>query len=102
MVAPTVAEDIQTELMTNGPLQVGMIIYRDFMDYDTGIYQATTSSVAGGHAVKLIGWNHDSNNRLYWIAQNQWSKSWGELGYFNIYAGEAGFDAIAIGCTPDI
>lgn len=70
-----------TELATNGPLQVGFIIYDDFMYYSggSGAYEVTSSSTpVGGHAVKLIGWDYDYTGRLYWICQNQWSDSWGD------------------------
>ena len=77
-----------TELSTNGPMQVGFLIYDDFYSYSNGIYETTPSSyILGGHAVKLLGWNYDINGRLYWICQNQWSTVWGMDGYFNIYAG---------------
>jgi len=66
---------------------VGMVIYSDFMSYSSGIYEVTSTTVEGGHAVKLIGWNYDASNRLYWICQNQWGTSWGESGFFNIYEG---------------
>ncbi len=93
-----------TELMTNGPLQVGFYIYDDFMYYSgPGAYEPLDSStIVGGHAVKLIGWDYDVDGRLYWICQNQWSDSWGISGYFNIYAGQCGIDAMASSCEPDI
>jgi len=89
--------------MTNGPVQVGFIIYDDFMYYSGGIYEVTdVSSAIGGHAVKVIGWDYDFMGREYWICQNQWSDSWGENGYFNIYFGECGIDALGSSCEPDI
>ena len=91
--------------MNNGPMMVGFIIYEDFMDYSTGIYEVTEGSASlGGHAVKLIGWDYDSanDNRLYWICQNQWDTTWGDSGYFNIYEGEAGLDVLAVACDPDV
>ena len=72
------------------------------MTYSSGIYERVSDVIVGGHAVKLIGWDHDSNGRLYWICQNQWGTSWGESGYFRIFAGQVGIDAIAFGCTPKI
>jgi len=80
--------EIMTELATNGPMQVGFMVYDDFYTYKTGIYETTPSSIIlGGHAVKLLGWNYDANGRLYWICQNQWGTTWGDKGFFNIYAG---------------
>jgi cathepsin B len=100
--APVTAVDIQRELMTNGPLQVGFVVYQDFPIYDTGIYEVKDHTVAGGHAVKLIGWNHDAQDRLYWLCQNSWGPTWGEQGYFRIYAGEAAMGKIVAGCIPRV
>lgn len=58
---------IMNELRTNGPMIVGFIIYSDFMYYSSGIYDTVDFTIEGGHAVKLIGWDHDANGRLYWI-----------------------------------
>ena len=81
---------------------VGFDVYDDFMNYSTGIYDLDpTSAYAGGHAVILVGWNVDANNRLYWIAQNQWGSDWGMNGFFNIYAGNCGIDIFAISCAAD-
>lgn len=63
----TTSAAIMNELMTNGPMMVGLIIYADFMYYSSGIYDTVDFTVEGGHAVKLIGWDHDANGRLYWI-----------------------------------
>ena len=60
-------DDIKTELMANGPMFVGFIVYEDFMTYQSGIYYPTTAQVAGGHAVKLLGWGEDGLGRLYWL-----------------------------------
>ena len=98
---PTSADDIKYELMTNGPMMVGFTIYSDFMVYANGIYEHITGGSEGGHAVKLIGWEYNGG-RLVWICQNQWGDSWGELGDFRIYAGEAGIDSAAFACMPDI
>jgi cathepsin B len=98
-------EAIMTEVMTNGPVQVGFIVYDDFYYYSGlgGPYEVTASSFQlGGHAVKLIGWNHDGNGRLYWICQNQWDTTWGDQGYFEIYANQCGLDSMGSACIPDV
>ena len=95
-------EKIKQEIYTNGPLMLAFTMYSDFNSYSTGIYEPTTTTSVGGHAVKVIGWNYDSNNRLYWICQNQFGTAWGNSGYFNIYAQVAGIDTVAFGCTPAI
>jgi C1A family cysteine protease len=98
----TITEQIQQEIMTNGPMMVGFTVYNDFLSYSNGIYEPTTSDVAGGHAVKIIGWDRDGSNRLFWICQNQWGTGWGMSGYFNIYAGKSGLDSAAFACSPDL
>ena len=67
---------IQQELMTNGPLQAGFTVYNDFFSYSSGVYKPTSSTVAGGHAVEIVGWNTDSNG-VYWIVKNSWGTGWG-------------------------
>jgi cathepsin B len=44
----------------------------DFENYDTGIYQHTSGSFAGGHAVKFVGWGVE-NGQEYWKVANSWN-----------------------------
>lgn len=60
-------DEIKAELVINGPMMVGFTIYEDFLSYSTGWYYPTTTKTVGGHAVKLLGWGYDSNNKLYWL-----------------------------------
>lgn len=83
----TTYNEFMTELMTNGPVMVGLSIYEDFYNYGSGIYVYTTGDLVGGHAMKLVGWNHTDSGELYWICQNQWGSSWGMQGYVNVKAG---------------
>ena len=64
------ADEIKRELMTNGPLMVGMSVYEDFMNYKEGVYMHVEGVQVGGHAIKLIGWDYDEEDQLYWIVQN--------------------------------
>jgi cathepsin B len=59
--------DIQYELMTNGPMMVGLTVFEDFLSYDKGVYEYLTGGIVGGHAMKLIGWGTDNDGYLYWI-----------------------------------
>ena len=54
-VGTTVAA-IATEIQTNGPIEVAFDVYEDFFSYTSGVYVHKTGSLAGGHAVKMIGW----------------------------------------------
>ncbi len=95
-------DEIKAELVINGPMIVGFTIYQDFVFYTSGVYHPTTTVTVGGHAVKLLGWGLDINNKLYWLCQNQWGTSWGESGFFKISSGSAGIDSAAFACIPDI
>ena len=102
----TSAEEIQQELLTNGPMMVGLSVYEDFTSYKSGIYSHVAGVMVGGHAIRMIGWGHDDteggDGSLYWICQNQWSTSWGMNGIVNVKAGEIGMDSMALSCDPDI
>lgn len=75
--------DIKTEIYYYGPVETGFLVYLDFMNYASGIYQKNSDYLLGGHAIKIIGWGVE-NNIQYWICANSWSVYWGEAGYFRI------------------
>jgi cathepsin B len=87
----TCAVQIKQELIKNGPVQTGFMVYEDFMHYKSGIYEFTHGQRLGGHAVKIIGWGNE-NGKEFWIAQNSWGPQWGENGFFRIKFGECLFD----------
>lgn len=79
---------IQSDLMTNGPVQAAFSVYQDFFSYKSGVYVHRSGSLAGGHAIKIVGWGLDSTtNKPYWIVANSWGTSWGMNGYFWILRG---------------
>lgn len=82
---------IKTELVTNGPVHVGFIVYQDFMNYKGGIYRHYSGNKVGGHAVVVVGYGKQ-NGINYWICENSWGPGWGESGYFKIKMGECGID----------
>jgi hypothetical protein len=59
MVILSDPKTIKIELMTNGPMMVGMTVYEDFMNYEKGIYSHVTGEAVGGHAIKILGWGHE-------------------------------------------
>jgi len=77
---------IQTEIMTNGPVEAAFDVYQDFFSYSSGVYSHKTGGLAGGHAIKVIGWG-ELNNVAYWICYNSWGTSWGMKGLFFIKRG---------------
>jgi len=79
--------NIQTEILTNGPVEVSFAVYEDFATYTSGVYVHTSGSLLGYHAVKNIGWGVDSNGVDYWLIQNSWNTDWGMDGFFWIRRG---------------
>jgi cathepsin B len=79
--------DIQTEIITNGPVEVTFAVYEDFATYTSGVYIHTNGSLLGYHAVKNIGWGVDASGVDYWVIQNSWNSDWGMNGFFYIRRG---------------
>jgi len=97
------ASSIQTEIMTNGPVEAAFYVYRDFMQYKSGVYHHTSGAFLGGHAIKVIGWGV-SNNTPYWIIANSWGTTWGMNGFFWMLRGknECGIESQVITGTPKL
>jgi len=50
-------QQMQSEIMTYGPITVGFDVYQNWEFYRSGVYSGTDASAyMGGHAVKVIGW----------------------------------------------
>lgn len=80
---------IMTEIMRNGPVACGFMVFDNFLStYDgKSIYTAVSGSSQGGHAVQIIGFGTDSTQNPpvdYWIIKNSWGVSWGDQGYFKM------------------
>jgi len=95
-IGTTVAA-IATEINTNGPIEVAFDVYQDFFSYTSGVYVHKTGSLAGGHAVKMIGWG-TLNGVAYWTCENSWGNTWGIEGFFLIKRGvdECGIESGAV------
>jgi C1A family cysteine protease len=74
-------EQIKNELVTYGPLVTTMDVYSDFYYYNGGVYQHTSGTYQGGHAILIVGYDDDGQ---YFIVKNSWGSNWGESGYFRI------------------
>jgi len=85
---------IQKEIMTNGPVVAAFTVYEDFLHYKSGVYQHVSGGIAGGHAVKIIGWGTE-NSVPYWLVANSWNNDWGLDGFFKMIRGkdEGGFES---------
>ena len=86
--SPT-ANALKNALDTYGPLSTLMNVYTDFYYYRSGVYEHTTGSIAGAHAVLMVGYNDTGR---YFIVKNSWGTGWGENGFFRISYSELDSD----------
>merc|ERR1712224_818788 len=97
-------EEIMHAIMTGGPVETAFMVHSDFENYVSGIYHHVTGEIAGGHAVKMVGWGVD-NGVKYWKVANSWNPYWGEDGYFRIIRGDSegngGIENQVIGASAD-
>lgn len=94
---------IQTEIMTNGPVEGAFTVYADFLSYKSGVYKHTTGSELGGHAIKVLGWGVE-NSTPYWLVANSWNEDWGDKGFFKILRGkdECGIESGIVAGLPKL
>jgi len=77
-------------------------VFHDFFNYKSGVYHHVDGELAGGHAVKILGWGKDDSGTDYWICANSWGPTWGESGFFRIKMGEGGIDQSVWACIPEV
>nr|AAR19103.1 cathepsin B [Uronema marinum] len=83
---PKSEEQIKAEIYQYGSTTASFNVYSDFLTYSSGVYQNTSGSYMGGHAIKMLGWGVE-NGTPYWLCANSWNSSWGENGFFKILRG---------------
>lgn len=99
VVNPGTVSGIQTELYNNGPMEGAFTVYEDFFSYQSGVYYHVSGGVAGGHAIKVLGWGVE-NGLNYWLCANSWGGSWGMSGFFKIKQGDCGINQQMYACKP--
>jgi len=95
--------NIQSEIMTNGPVEAAFTVYEDFLAYKSGVYQHTTGDELGGHAIKVLGWGVE-DSVPYWLIANSWNPDWGDQGFFKILRGSnhCGIEQEVFGGIPTV
>ncbi|XP_072042204.1 cathepsin B-like [Amphiura filiformis] len=94
-------DQIQTEIMTNGPVEAAFTVYADFPTYKSGVYQHTSGEALGGHAIRILGWGTEDGTP-YWLVANSWNPDWGNKGFFKILRGkdECGIESQIVAGMP--
>jgi C1A family cysteine protease len=77
---------IKSALADRGPLVTTMDVYGDFYSYQGGVYEYSSGSYQGGHAVLIVGYTDDSTRADggYFKVKNSWGSGWGSSGFFLI------------------
>jgi C1A family cysteine protease len=76
-------------LLNGFPVSCGITVFESFMSEEvakTGIVpmpNIKTERVVGGHAIAVVGYNHEDDR---FLMRNSWGTSWGMKGYFTIPA----------------
>ena len=83
---------IKNALYTYGPLVTTMDVYSDFYYYAGGVYEYSSGTYQGGHAILIVGYVDDTSiaSGGYFIVKNSWGSGWGNSGYFSIAYSETG------------
>ena len=72
-------EDIQREIINNGPVQAFLNVSHDFFHYKSGVYHKTMDPPNNElisimtHSVMILGWGEE-NGQKFWIGRNSWGE----------------------------
>lgn len=94
-------DQIKSEIANKGPVEAAFTVYEDFFSYSSGVYHHVSGGVAGGHAIKLLGYGTE-NGTPYWLAANSWGTGWGMSGFFKIQHGDCGIEDQVFSCDPQL
>lgn len=78
--------NMMNAISLRGSIMVGFNVYACFYLYSKGIYTVTSTTLYGGHAVRVLGYGTE-NGVDFWICANSWGAYWGESGFFRIKKG---------------
>ncbi len=86
VAVPNDVSSIKAAIYSGFAVIIGMTVYNNFFNPPGGIIPWPAGGVAGGHCVRLIGWDDTkglavNNSPTAWEFPNSWGTSWGLNGY---------------------
>jgi hypothetical protein len=81
--APTI-DTIRGLIASGVPGEVGILVYQEYrteVDWRYDSTKDTSSNIAGGHAIQLIGYTTDASGKTIFTFKNSWGSTWGNAGY---------------------
>ncbi|MGD8912469.1 MAG: C1 family peptidase [Candidatus Thiodiazotropha sp.] len=77
------AQQMKAALANRTPVVAGIMIYEDLyrLSGPNAVYNTTTGSELGGHAVTLVGYDDNQFGGAFKVI-NSWGTGWGDDGYF--------------------
>jgi hypothetical protein len=76
-------EPLMRALVERGPVAVSVAASQEWSFYEEGIMDNCEKDAVVNHAITLIGYGSDGENK-FWLIQNSWGASWGENGHMRI------------------
>lgn len=91
------AEEIMEALEKHGPMSIGIGVTTPFQFYKSGVmgrWKCGWSPL--NHAVTLVGYEMDENEKPAFRIMNSWGPRWGEEGHIRVSWGACGFGKMMI------
>jgi C1A family cysteine protease len=89
--------NIKNILASKQPIAIGILVYENFFNDNTGNIPMPAGDLLGGHAIVLTGYD-DTKNIFHF--RNSWGTGWGNGGYgtipYNYIMGDNAFDLITV------
>lgn len=99
-------EDIKRDIFKNGPVVSMIQPFRNLFVYEKGLFSINEheNKLDGFQAVKIIGWDHDSEGNEWWVIENFWGQTWGEEGTARVLIGseDSFLDKFAVAVYPAV
>lgn len=76
-------EGILLHLHAGNPVVFGTAVSKNFLKHrGDGIVWPATGTIAGRHAMTILGWLPDYKGQGAFVIENSWSPTWGDDGFF--------------------